>query len=114
MNELLSIVIERNHCPKGDEFTIRFRAWAPILPSEVEKLTFVGQLMDEPSPKLVFDERSDFWSPHAKISASQYPYSSCDVYHLPETADFFLVYSEFGGHSKELRCRYFDPSLVVC
>ena len=47
------------------------------------------------------------------ISLNYYPYNNCKIYKDIDYNSFYFIYTEWGGHSPEKRCRLIQEKLIV-
>ena len=55
----------------------------------------------------------NYWSANYPISLNYYPYNNCKIYKDIDYNSFYFIYTEWGGHSPEKRCRLIQEKLIV-
>lgn len=96
----------------GDDILARkYAGWEALNKDDEQQLLRIGLLTSGNQSGDTTDV--NYWHPRSPITFSSYPYDGCWIYKSKNYPTYYLVYTEFGGHVPELRCRYFDKKLVV-
>lgn len=114
MNSILSFVELKaviSDEVSNDPLTLKYAGWDKLDKQDEKELVRVGQL-ELPDVNQEYSEEN-YWKPESPISINRYPYAGCWIYEHPKYHSFFFVYTEFGGHVPETRCRYIDKKLIV-
>jgi hypothetical protein len=112
INELRAIVPAAiDQVQDCDPLVIKYRAWSKLDKSDFSSLTLEGNV--DTSTALNQNQPNDYWSPDSVMKLSEYPYHGCQIYKHHSCNSYYFVYTEFGGHAPEQRCRAVFGNLLA-
>lgn len=101
----------------GDPIHPKYVSWSALAEEDEEKLRLLGELVPDDGVPIntakEYPSRHNYWLPDAPIALGYYPYNGCDVYQYGHNGGIYLVYTEYGGHVPEKRCRLVQRQLIV-
>ena len=95
-----------------DSIFSNFIGWAKMSSDQLDLLEKIGEIRRTDSNNKLEDYVLNYWNEDSLINFESYPYSACDLYRLANATSFYLIYTEFGGHSPERRCRLIQRKLI--
>ncbi len=104
LTELLKLIPE-NHKSK------KYLSWEKLDELDFHYFNFIGEIETDNSINTEFATEKNYWSKDYPIALDYYPNSACKVY--TDNVDFYLVYTDFGGHIPEKRCRLIRRELII-
>lgn len=87
-------------------------AWNKLREEDVERLQYMGEVENAMQNNFPFPTSISYWSKDYPIHFSYYPYHSCEVYKKKDCPSYYLIYTEFGGHTPERRCRLLRTEII--
>lgn len=111
--ELSNKSSQQSSCLDDDKFL----GWKKISKDEESKLKKIGIVVDNEgndvsSSNEYHPDGTNYYSKNAPIALAYYPYNGCEVYQCSESGKLFLIYTEYGGHKPEKRCRLVQSDLI--
>jgi len=113
---VLKFLFSEYKADKFNEMAERYLSWTKLETLDKFKFEKVLSLKDcenQGSADVFPTVSENYWSDDAPIDIDLYPAAFSDIYLDPLTGNHFLVYTEFGGHAPELRCRLIQGHLLV-
>ncbi len=113
--ELIKILQSTNINYCSDPFAKNYISWN-ILDKELENsLIWISSANTSNNDCTMMEYPTDenYWSIDYPISLEYYPYNYCDIYKNIFHNTFYFIYTEWGGHSPEKRCRLIQEKLIV-
>ena len=102
--ELIQIIPEINKCN-------HYLSWQKLKDSDLELLQIIGKISVDDKIDKEINSNYSYWSPQYPIALNYFPNNGCEIY--SDGYDFFLVYTDFGYHIPEKRCRVIKKSLII-
>lgn len=102
--ELIQMIPEVNKCD-------RYLSWEKLRNSDLEFLEIIGKISVDDRIDREINSNYNYWSPQYPIALNYFPNNGCDIF--SDGHDFFLIYTDYGGHIPEKRCRVIRKSLII-
>jgi len=87
-------------------------AWSKISKEQVNSFEKIGIIYSETVENESDNSNLNYWDEDSQIDFEMYPYNGCGLYKLKNMPYFYLIYTEFGGHYPEIRCRLIRRELI--
>jgi hypothetical protein len=95
----------------GTNSNDKYLGWSKLEESDLNYFKLIGKLSSDNPRSDEFPTDISYWSHEYPIAVDYYPNIGADVY--TNGKFFYLVYTEFGGHAPEKRCRLIRTELIV-
>lgn len=95
-----------------DQKVRKYLGWNKLDPGDEKELQYVGSLPTQGLDTNDSSSNNEYWSATTPIVLSKYPYYGCNVYKDKICDSFYFVYTEYGGHAPEKRCRFIQKDLI--
>ena len=106
--------ISKTEIKGQDEMAKKYVAWRELSNNDKEKLIQIGRLIpDNQSKETQLEAQENYWSEKYPISPNYYPYEGCKIFSHRDSQNLYFVYTEFGGHAPEIRCRLIQKHLII-
>mgnify|MGYP007110220711 FL=1 len=96
-------------------FAKDYISWS-ILGKDLENRLIFISVVENSDDGITMEEchtNENYWSANYPISLNYYPYNNCKIYKDIDYNSFYFIYTEWGGHSPEKRCRLIQEKLIV-